>query len=461
MWAQLSTNDAHVSYACIAFGLIIILSVALFLKHRFDFSEVIIATIFGLIVGPHGIRWFVPANWTSDEHHLTLELARIVMNIQVFAASSELPPKYVWHSAQGLAILLLPIMTIGYLLNSVFVWGLMPHLRWLESLIIAGCVTATDPVLASAVLSGPGFAQRLPKRLVHILSAESASNDGMALPFVMLPVYILLHEHHAPEIAKDFIVLTILYQVLFALVLGAVMGFGGCILFKFVSRRCEFREEYMLIYNVAMAIFCAGVGSLLGCDDFLVSFAAGAAFSWSGWVHSAVNNFDITGFIDLLLNTAFFVYFGSVIPWEKFNSDDIAVWRLIAIILLILVGRRIPAIAVFKRLIPEIRSWREVLIAGHFGPIGVAAIYMCLEAEREIEEVPEMARQSAYLLRNMWPIVAFIVLSSILVHGTSVVIMNLVQHGYSTIVLSRGTTTQEIRSEKPTDNPISHIQESG
>nr|UJH94645.1 Nha1 [Starmerella bombicola] len=447
MWAQLSTDDAHVSYACIAFGLIIILSVALFLKHRFDFSEVIIATIFGLIVGPHCIGWFNPADWTQNEHRLTLELARIVMNIQIFAASSELPPRYVWHSAQGLTMLLLPIMTVGYLLNSVFIWGLLPQLRWLESLIIAGCVTATDPVLASAVLSGPGFAQRLPKRLVHILSAESASNDGMALPFVMLPVYILLHEHHAPEIAKDFIVLTVLYQVLFAIVLGAFIGGCGCVLFKYASRRCEFREEYVLIYNVILAIFCAGVGSLLGCDDFLVSFAAGAAFSWSGWVHTAVNDFDVTGFIDLLLNTAFFVYFGSVIPWERFNSSDIAVWRLIVIIILILVGRRIPAIAVFKPLIPEIKSWKEVLIAGHFGPIGVAAIYMCLEAETEIEEMPNVARESAYLLRNMWPVVSFIVLCSVIVHGTSVVIMNLVQHSYSTIILSRAAT-REIKQKE-------------
>lgn len=423
MWSQLSTNNAHVSYACIGFGLIIIVSLALFLKHRYDFSEVILATVFGLIVGPHCIGWFEPREWVDDEYSLTLELARIVMNIQIFSASAELPAKYVWNHKMSLFMVLIPVMIVGFLLNSVFIWGLLPQLRWVEALVIAGCVTATDPVLASAVLSGPGFAKSLPSHLVHILSAESASNDGMALPFVLLPVYVLLHEHHAGEIAKDFIALTVLYQVCFALVLGALIGLISCFLFQHISKQHESKEEFMLVYNVVIALFCAGVGSLLGCDDFLVSFAAGAGFAWNGWAHSCVKELDITGFLDLLVNTAFFIYFGAVIPWERFNSSDIAVWRLIVIIILILVGRRLPCIALLKPLIPDIKNWKEVLIAGHFGPIGVAAIYMVLEA-RELLEVGNVEKYG-YLLRNMWPIVCFVVLCSILVHGTSVIVMNL------------------------------------
>lgn len=441
MWSQLSTNDEHVSYACLGFGLIIILSIALFLKHRFDFSEVIVAVLFGIIVGPHSLNWFSPNKWTDHELTLTLELSRIVMNIQILSASAELPPRYVLKSWLSLGMMLIPVMVCGYLLNSVFIWGLLPELRWVEGLVIAGCVTATDPVLASAVLSGPGFAKSLPPRIVHLLSAESASNDGMALPFVMLPVYILLHEHHAGLIAKDFIVLTVLYQVLFALVLGGVIGFISCHVFKIASNKYDFREEYMLIYNVIIGVFCAGVGSLLGTDDFLVSFAAGAAFSWNGWMHSKIESFDITGFIDLLLNTAYFIYFGAVVPWEKFNSADIPVWRLIVIAILILVGRRIPVLLAFKPIIPEIHTWKEAVLCGHFGPIGVAAVYMCLEARLELVDAPTTA--SAYLIRNLWPVTSFVILASIIVHGTSVVIMNMSKSAVRRVGLSRSNTARD------------------
>ena len=48
-------------------------------------------------------------------------------------------------------------------------------------------------------------------------------------------------------------------------------------------RRLIDRESFLSFYFV-LAIFCAGVGTLLGTDDLLVSFAAGCAFAWE-YVH--------------------------------------------------------------------------------------------------------------------------------------------------------------------------------
>ena len=46
-----------------------------------------------------------------------------------------------------------------------------------------------------------------------------------------------------------------------------------------MCRRLIDRESFLSFYFV-LAIFCAGVGTLLGVDDFLVSFSAGSAFAW-------------------------------------------------------------------------------------------------------------------------------------------------------------------------------------
>ena len=67
-----------------------------------------------------------------------------------------------WRSV---IFLLVPVMTFGWLITSVFIWGLIRPLNWLDSLCVAACVTATDPVLASSVVGKGKFARRIPKHL--------------------------------------------------------------------------------------------------------------------------------------------------------------------------------------------------------------------------------------------------------------------------------------------------------
>lgn len=431
VWSEIDASQVHVSLALISVSLLVTLTLALYLKNRFEFSEVIVAILYGIIVGPASLNWFRATTWASNEAVLTLELARIVMNIQIFTAAQELPSKWIKHNWFSLLQMLIPVMVCGYLLNSVFVWGLLPGVRWVEALIVAGCITATDPVLASAVLSGD-FSRRLPARIVHLLSAESASNDGMALPFMMLPVTILLHEHHAPSIAKDFICVTILYQVIFSCVVGVIVGWLASVLLRFLSHHTPYREEYLIIYTVTFGLLCAGIGSILGLDDFLISFFAGTLFSWDGWIHKNNNSLDVTNFLDLLLNTCFFVYFGAIMPWSEFNSI-FPVWRFVVIAVLVLVGRRIPILFALYKVIPDIKTWKEALICGHFGPIGVAAIYMSLDALAQLDKhqgsqasLGTNFPQLGY--RVVWALTCFIVLASIIVHGSSIFVLKLVPH---------------------------------
>lgn len=124
-------------------------------------------------------------------------------------------------------LLLLPVMIFGWLFSSVLIWQLVPSLRWIEALVIAACVTATDPVLASAVVGKGKFARRVPGYLRNLLSAESGCNDGMALPFVYLALSCIKHAGQARDIAFHFIVITLLYKCLFGTILGAIIGYTG------------------------------------------------------------------------------------------------------------------------------------------------------------------------------------------------------------------------------------------
>ena len=92
--------------------------------------------------------------------------------------------------------------------------------------------------------------------------------------------------------------------------------------------------------------------------------------------------------------------------------------------------RRLPAILAMKKLLPEIQTWNEALFAGHFGPMGVAAIFLSMEARARLEtgtsEVlphPPSGIEHQEAVNSVWPIASYVVLWSVMVHGASALVM--------------------------------------
>lgn len=60
----------------------------------------------------------------------------------------------------------------------------------------------------------------------------------MAFPFLYLALYIILDSYNAGQAIKDFILITVLYEVLMGTVLGAVIGIVWRKAIKFAERKC-------------------------------------------------------------------------------------------------------------------------------------------------------------------------------------------------------------------------------
>lgn len=335
-------------------------------------------------------------------------------------------------------LLLLPVMTFGWLIASVFIWKLIPSLKWVEALVMAACVTATDPVLASAVVGKGKFARRVPGHLRNLLSAESGCNDGMAFPFAYLGLLCIKHAGETNVIAFRFIVITCLYECVFGTVLGAIIGYCGRHLIKYAEKKNLIDRESFLVFYFVLALFCGGVGSIIGTDDLLVAFSAGAAFSWDGWFAKKTEETHVSNVIDLLLNMAFFVYFGAIVPWNQFNEASLGLHpgKLVVIAILIILFRRIPIMLALKPIIPDIRTWREALFCGHFGPIGVGAIFISILARAELEHegptplatLPSPSHPNYIVVATIWPVTCFLIIASIVVHGSSIAVFTLGKH---------------------------------
>lgn len=434
VWEQLSINKPHLAYLILGGFTSLFMLCSLFVKERLYIGEATVATICGIIFGPHAANLIDPGTWGNTDQ-ITLEFSRIVLVVQCFAVGVELPKSYMERHWRSVIFLLIPVMTFGWLVTSLFIWWMVPPLDWLESLCVAACVTATDPVLASSVVGKGKFAKRVPKHLRDLLSAESGCNDGMAFPFIYLAIYLIRYRPDASKVAFNWICLTILYECIWGAVYGFLVGYLARHAIKWAERRALIDRESFLVFYFVLALFCAGSGSLLGMDDLLVGFSAGVGFSNDGWFTQKTEESHVSNVIDLLINLAYFVYLGTIIPWGMYNAPHLGLvpWRLVVISIFVILFRRIPIMMALKPLIPDVKTWREALFAGHFGPIGVGAIFIAILARAELEtesttplaELPPPGSKNYALVQLIWPITTFLVISSILVHGSSIAVFTL------------------------------------
>jgi sodium/hydrogen antiporter len=437
-WEHLDVNRPHLVYIILGAFTSLFMLCSSVIKERLYIGEATVATIVGIIFGPHAANLINPLEWGNTDQ-ITLEFCRIVLVVQCFAVGVELPRSYMEKHWKSVTFLLVPVMTFGWLVTSLFIWWMFfGKLSWLDSLCCAACVTATDPVLASSVVGKGKFAKRVPKHLRDLLSAESGCNDGMAFPFIYLAIYLIRYRPDASAVSFHWFCYTILYECIFGAVYGVCVGYAARRAIRYAHEKDLIDRESFLVFYFVLALFCAGSGSILGMDDLLIGFACGVGFSNDGWFQEKTEEAHVSNVIDLLINLAFFVYFGTIIPWEQYSSAIIGTspWRLVVIAILVIFFRRIPIMMALKPIIPDIKTWREALFAGHFGPIGVGAVFVAILARAELEtetttplaDLPKPGFEHLNIIELIWPITTFLVLCSIIVHGSSVAVFTLGRH---------------------------------
>lgn len=353
----------------------------------------------------------------------------------------ELPKYYASRHWKSVGMLLGPIMAFGWIICAGLVY-LIFQTSIPTALMIAACLTPTDPILAASILSQSQFSARVPKRIKDMLSAESGCNDGVSFPFLYIGIF-LLQQHSVGTAFKDWFLITILWQCTFGTVVGLVIGTVLNRILRFSHAREYIDESGFTVFYLLAAVLGVGIGSTLGADDFLVAFGAGYGFARDGWFSRETESTHLPEVIDLLLNSAMFVYLGTIIPWYQFAPSEITPYitpgRLIGFVILVLLFRRIPVVLALYRWIPDVLTVREAWFVGHFGPMGVGALFLAIEARAMLENdsatpdphppkygYPYTEKERA--IHAIWPIVSFTVLGSTLVHGLSVVVISVFNH---------------------------------
>ncbi|OAL56440.1 hypothetical protein IQ07DRAFT_495951 [Pyrenochaeta sp. DS3sAY3a] len=440
------------------------------IKRVWYLGEALPAMMIGIALGPIAAKFIDSERWGSavkdQTEYITLGLTRVVIGIQLVMAGYQLPAKYPWHRWKDMALLLIPVMTIMWLCTTGCIKLMIPKLTLLTAMVIGSLVTSTDPVLSQAIAKGPFADKYVPRALREIISAEAGSNDGFGFPFLLLATYLIRHapeeditfkpgvERIASKVAGQlmtraadvgrlgggagqaveiWIVEGWLYFILLGAVVGAVCGIASMVAVSFALKKKWIDSESLLLFPTALGLFVIGITGCAGLDDLLACFCAGAALNWNGrYLEETLERHDeVNGCIDVLLNFGGFMYFGAILPWDEFHQPDvtgITYGRLLALGLLVLLLRRIPAMMLMYKLMPNtVKSWHEALFMGYFGPIGIGAVFY-VEHARHLFPKADVAetQEEEDLLRAMGPVVYFLVLFSIVVHGLSIPALELI-----------------------------------
>ena len=206
---------------------------------------------------------------------------------------------------------------------------------------------------------------------------------------------------------------------------------------KFSQRYDLINRQSYVAQFLSLAMLTVGLTTILGTDDLLAAFVCGTAFSWDGFYNKQTEETVFSSVIDGLFNVAAFIFVGAWMPFNRFHINmsgissetDLEVWRLAVLALLIFLLRRLPIMMGLYRWIPDLRTWREAAMYGHFGPMGITAIFMSTLGNEflrhHIDSLPSPPTSSNFqqirIVRDtIEPIIAFVVLCSIIIHGLSI-----------------------------------------
>jgi sodium/hydrogen antiporter len=239
---------------------------------------------------------------------------------------------------------------------------LFPELSWAEAFLLGAVLSATDPVVTSAVVTS----RLVPESVRHTLNLESGLNDGLALPFVL---FFLVLASPAGDAASEAA------KLVGQAVVGGVIGVGLGVIGGRLHPRLPgggLTARYEGIYAIGFALFAFGLAEVSWGNGLIAAFVCGIAMAASerqvpeGFVEFAEST-------SAILQVMTFFVFGGLIVTTGFHHSVPPL--ILFVVFALLVARPVAVMLSFLRTgIPR----SEKLFMAWFGPKGVASMLFAL-----------------------------------------------------------------------------------
>jgi NhaP-type Na+/H+ or K+/H+ antiporter len=371
-------------------------------RSRSLLSGPIICLVVGVVLGPVGFGVFTLDIASHDSHrHLVEQAARVTISLSVMSAALRLPEGWLRNHARSFLLVLfggMALMWAGASGASLLVSGGSV----LFALLVGGVITPTDPVLAGGIVQGRVAEEDIGEDTRHLLTAESGANDGLGLPFVLLPILFLTGGHEAPW--QHFALHIIMWEVVAAAGIGLLLGYLTGKLFLLLDRRGATTLNMVTAVTLALTLAVVAGVRLMGADGILAVFAAGLAFDRLIREEHSERAEHFEEVVDRFFTLPVFILLGIALPVEGWLEEG---WVLLLFVVAVLLLRRPLPFVILGKLVPLLKDRTTALFCGWFGPVGVAALfYALLAVERTGDD-------------RIWTLVTAVSTASIILHGAS------------------------------------------
>jgi sodium/hydrogen antiporter len=270
---------------------------------------------------------------------------------------------------------------------------LFSELSWAEAFLLGAVLSATDPVVTSAVVTS----QRVPATVRHSLNLESGLNDGLALPFVLFFIILASPGGDAGQEAME-----LLGEAAVGAVIGVALGLVAGRLTHHLPGGGIVRR-YEGIFALGVGVFAYGLADVTVGNGLIAAFVCGIALGVAE--HDIADDFVVfSENVSSILQVLTFFVFGGLIVAAGYGGS---IPLLVAFIALALLLARPLAIAISFLRVRMPRPHRAFI--GWFGPKGVASmLFAVLVLDSGVGEG-----------ELIFQIAAYVILASIVAHGLS------------------------------------------
>ena len=343
----------------------------------------------GMLAGSEGVGGIY-----FDDAVLSQRLGIVALAFILFAGGLETDWQFVRSGVRPAGAL----ATVGVLVTSIvvgYVAHLLTDLTLLEGMLLGAIVSSTDAAAVFSILRSRGV--RIRRDVAAVLELESGSNDPMAV-FLTTAVLQLIQ---GSSVSAGHFVFDFVRQMVFGAAAGVAVAFcSGRLLNRL---RLEYQGLYPVM-TIALVLFTYGATALIGGNGFLAVYVAAIVMANRNFVQRRT----LTRFHDgvaWLMQIAMFVTLGLLV----FPSQllPVATVSMVLAAVLILAAR---PIAVYVSLAAARFSFAEKSLIAWVGLRGAVPIVLAT--------FPLVAGLPA--APTIFNIVFFVVLTSVLVQGTTI-----------------------------------------
>jgi len=378
-----------IDHILVAASVLLLLSVlASKASAKLGIPALLLFLVLGMLAGSDG-----PGGIYFDDAHLAQSLGVVALALILFSGGLDTE----WSSVRPVLLKGLALSTAGVLITAVLV-GLFARVvlgfSLLEGILLGAIVSATDAAAVFSVLRARSVG--LKGNVRPLLELESGSNDPMAVFLTTGLIGILTQ----PD-ARWFSLVPMFIQ---QMALGAALGYATGKLTIFIINRLELEFEGLYpVLTLSLILLSYGVTATVGGNGFLAVYIAGLVLGKTDFIHKR----SVMRFHDglaWLMQIAMFLALGLLV----FPSHLVPIvgLGLLASLFLMIVARPISVLATLAFSGMKLNEKLMISWVGLRGAVPIVLATFPLLAGMPRAEI-------------IFDLVFFIVLTSILLQGTS------------------------------------------